>query len=387
MDYKTFFITNIATVIVFTVSVSILAWYNRRIRGMLWFAGALITWLAKLILQVLEAPGRALFTDLPANELYLVSIAMQFAGLYWFLVEKTARFLWLWIAIGILVCAYTVLFLLHIPYAGNIMNIPFVLMCVGAAWVILRSRREGFVRISRVAAAVVFAQGCVAGYRAVITNLYFVRPWAIVKAQGNPEWMYSLAAAAFLASCMVMCYIWLLVSELNGELAAQALTDPLTGAMNWRALEAAAQRETARASRHGYPMSVIMIDVDDFKRLNDAHGHAAGDMVLKSLVETVKSMLRTQDLFARTGGDEFAILLPDTALQSGSAIAERIRKTVEELVTDFEAKQIRFTVSAGVSLFDSARGFECVMRSADKAMYKAKEHGRNRVYLEDIAIA
>lgn len=389
MDYSTFFLTNIATVIVFTVSVTVLAWYNRRVTGMVWFAGALITGLIKLVLQGISPGSRAVYTDLPANELYLVSIAMQFEGLHWFVERKAARFLWLWIAVGLLLLTYMILFFLRVPYIGNVLNIPFVAICLGTAWVLARSRREGFLRISRVAAVVVFAQGCVAGYRAVITNLYYVSPWATNRAQYDPHWMYSLAAAAFLAACMAMCFIWFLVCELNGELAAQALTDPLTGALNWRALEAAAQREAARSSRHGFPLSIIMIDIDDFKLLNDAHGHAAGDLVLKDLVRTVKSMLRTQDLFARTGGEEFAILLPDTTIESGMAIAERIRKAIEGLVIKYEGKKIVYTISAGVSQFDSARGFEGVMRRADKAMYKAKEQGRNRVILEagDEAVA
>ena len=381
MDYRTFFITNIVSVIVFTVSVSILAWYNRRVKGMLWFAGALITGLIKLVLQAFSTADRSFYTDLPANELYLVSITMQFMGLYWFVVRKPVRFLWLWITVGLLLCAYTIMFFLRIPYIGNVLNIPFIAICLGTAWVVARSRRKGFLRINRVAAAVVFGQGCVAGYRAVITDLYYVHPWAINKAQGDPHWMYSLAEAAFLAACMV-CYIWLLVSELNGELEALAHTDPLTGALNWRALEAAAQRETARSVRHGFPLSMIILDIDDFKLLNDRYGHAAGDQVLKELVQTVKSMLRTQDVFARTGGEEFAILLPDTNLPSGLAIAERIRKAVEVLVVKFEAAPIGFTISAGVAQFDASRGFEGVMRRADSAMYKAKEQGRNRVLSE-----
>ncbi len=386
MDHRTFFITNIATVVIFAVSVTVLAWHNRRVAGMRYFAAALVLLLIKLVLQAISSGDRSSYTDLPANELYLISITIQFMGVYWFAVRKPTRFLWLWVAVAVLLCAYTVMFFLHVPYIGNVLNIPFVAICLGTAWIAARCRREGYRRISRVTAAVVFAQGCVAGYRAVITNLYYVHPWATNMAQQDPHWMYSLAAAGFLAECMAMCYIWLLVCELHGELAEQALTDPLTGAMNWRALESAAERETARSCRHGFPLSMIVIDIDHFKQLNDAHGHAAGDLVLKALVRIAKSMLRTQDILARTGGEEFVILLPDTTVQSGTAIAERIRKAVEELVIEYEGKAIRSEISAGVAQFEAAQGYECLMRRADAAMYKAKEQGRNRV-LPSAAIA
>lgn len=276
---------------------------------------------------------------------------------------------------------YVFLFLARIPYAGNFLNIPFVLVCFASAWMMLKCARAPFLGVSRVTAAVLFGQGIVAGYRAVLTNLRYMVPSATVNAQTDPRWLYSLAAAAFLAACMVMCQLWLLVTELRRELAVQATTDPLTGALNRRAMEEAAFRETARSIRHGFPLSIVMIDVDGFKRLNDTRGHAAGDCALQALVHLAKANLRAQDVLARTGGEEFAILLPDTPVPAALATAERIRHAVEQLEVPFESGPIRFTVSAGVARFEPARGFETMMRHADAAMYEAKEHGRNRVLM------
>jgi diguanylate cyclase (GGDEF)-like protein len=379
VDYGTFFFTNIASVTVYAVCVGLLAWYNRRLIGMRWFAASLLTGLAKLILQGLEGRLRPECSDLPANELYLVSIGMQFLGLRWFVVRKPMQFVWPGTAVGAVLGVYTVLFLAKIAYSGNIINIPFVGICLWSAWVVARGAKGPFSAVSRVTAAVLCGQAGVAGYRAVLTNLSYSQPWKTVEAQPDPRWLYSLAAGAFLAAFMAMCFLWYMMTELERELAEQARTDPLTGALNRRAMEHLAGREAARSIRANHPLSMILLDIDDFKHLNDTRGHAAGDRALQALVVCARSMLRQQDCLARTGGEEFAVLLPDTEASSAVTVAERIRKQIEALAIPFESGPIRLTISAGVSRFDPRRGLEAMIRSADAAMYEAKEQGRNRV--------
>jgi diguanylate cyclase (GGDEF)-like protein len=246
--------------------------------------------------------------------------------------------------------------------------------------------KHGRAAVSRVAAIITSAQAGVMAYRAVLTNLRYTRPWETVHAQNDPRWLYSLALAAFLVTCMVMCYLWYLVTELSRVLAEQARTDPLTGALNRRAMEEAALRETARSIRYRHQLCMIVLDVDHFKELNDARGHAAGDCALQALVRQVKTMLREQDLIARTGGEEFTVLLPDTPASAGIVVAERVRQAIEALEVPFENQPIRFTVSAGVAQFDPSQGgWESMMRSADSAMYEAKEHGRNSVCTANVA--
>jgi diguanylate cyclase (GGDEF)-like protein len=377
MDYGTFFFTNIVSMTVFTACISLLAWRNRGVIGMRWFAGGLILGLVKLILQGLEGKVSPVLGSMVPNELYLISSLLQLMGFHWFVLRRPFRHRWPFLALGLSLAAYTAMFLGKIPYSGNVINIPNVLVCAVSAWMLFQYGRAA---VSRVAAVIVTAEGAVMAYRAVLTNFRYMRPWETVHAQTDPRWLYSLAAASFLATCMVMCYLWYLVTELSRVLAEQARTDSLTGALNRRAMEEAALRETARSIRYHRQLCMIVLDVDHFKELNDARGHAAGDHALQALVCQVKTMLREQDLIARTGGEEFTILLPDTSASAGVIAAERVRQAIEAMEVPFENRPIRFTVSAGVAQFDPSQGgWENMMRRADSAMYEAKEHGRNAV--------
>jgi diguanylate cyclase (GGDEF)-like protein len=379
MDYGTFFFTNIASVTVFTVCIGVLAWHNRRVNGVLWFAGAQIVGLIKLVLQGLEGKAPAIWTSMTANELYLVSIAMQWMGLYWFVERKPFRHRLLWIPIGVVLAAYSSTFVAKIPYTGNVINLPFILLCGFSAWTLWKHSKGLFADVARVSTVVALAQACIAAYRAALTNISYMRPWETVIAHSDPRWLYSLAAAAFLAACMAMCEMWLLVTELQGELDRRARTDPLTGAMNRRSMEEAALRETARGLRYGNAVSMIMLDIDNFKHLNDTRGHAAGDFALQVFARHLNCQLRQQDSLARMGGEEFAILLPDTSGQAAFNIAERVRLAIANLEVQFESGPIRVTICAGVAQLIPECGWEEMMRRADAAMYSAKRRGRNMV--------
>jgi len=378
MDYRTFFFTNIASMTVFTLCISVLAWRNRSIIGMRWFAGSLIVGLAKLVFQGLEGKLPPVLGSMLPNELYLISTLLQLIGLHWFVVRRPFQHKWPFLLIGLTLPLYTLMFLGKVPYSGNVINLPNVVVCAASSWMLLKYGRAA---VSRVTAIILAGQACGMGYRAWLTNMRYMRPWETVHAQTDPRWLYSLALLSFLATCLVMCDFWYLVTELGRVLAEQARTDSLTGALNRRAMEEIALRETARSIRHGHPMCMIVLDVDHFKRLNDSRGHAAGDCALQALVNQVKTMLRKNDQIARTGGEEFTILLPDTSASAGILAAERVRQAIEALEVVFENEPIRFTVSAGVAQFDPGQGnWENTMRCADSAMYEAKEHGRNTVW-------
>jgi diguanylate cyclase (GGDEF)-like protein len=380
MHYGTFFFTNIASVSAFTICLGQLVVHRSKIVGLRWFAAALVAGLAKLILQGLEGIVPAMLAGMIANELYLLSFFMQYLGLHWFVNRTPMRNSGLWVTLAVILSSYTVLCISKISYTGNVINIPFVAICGISAYMLLRDGKGPFKVLSRVAAAILLADMGVAAYRAVLTNLRYTRPWETVNAHSDPRWLYSLAVMAFLATFMNLSYFGFLVTELGREMAEQARTDSLTGILNRRAMEGTALREAARSARHGYPLCMIAIDIDDFKHINDTYGHAAGDRALQAMTKRIHSMLRTSDYFARMGGEEFAILLPNTSADAGIGTAERIRKEVEALEIPLEYGSVKMTISAGVTqLAASLDAWESMMRRADAAMYAAKQHGRNRV--------
>ena len=170
------------------------------------------------------------------------------------------------------------------------------------------------------------------------------------------------------------------VAELENALAearAVAFVDPLTGALNRRGFDQACQRELARTRRNGVPLSVAHIDLDDFKRLNDSFGHQAGDRALVHLVDLLHKSMRPTDVLCRFGGEEFVILLPDTAVEDAAAAVARFQ-------SDFSARAIPgtecfMTFSAGVVVHAGDESIDTTIQRADAATYTAKRSGKNCV--------
>jgi diguanylate cyclase (GGDEF)-like protein len=160
-----------------------------------------------------------------------------------------------------------------------------------------------------------------------------------------------------------------------------AIQDGMTGIHNKRYFTEFLEREIAVATRHGHPLSLVMFDVDHFKKVNDSHGHLAGDAVLKDLAARIKPRIRREDLFARYGGEEFACVLPSTALPGGIVFAEQLRTMIEERPCSFENQRIPFTISLGVTTMHRETGVDpaTLIKRADENLYSAKRGGRNRV--------
>ncbi len=163
------------------------------------------------------------------------------------------------------------------------------------------------------------------------------------------------------------------------ELARQAVIDGLTQLNNHRHFYSILKQEISRSARHGYPLALILADIDHFKSINDFFGHLVGDRILKAAADRLKSALRDSDHIARYGGEEFAILLPSTPLEKGILVAERLREAVERMKVPHDQKTISVTMSFGVAAIDGGRevGVENFIRAADEALYKAKAAGRN----------
>jgi len=165
-------------------------------------------------------------------------------------------------------------------------------------------------------------------------------------------------------------------------------TDELTGTYNMRAFSSMLQRAFRQAVRYGHALSVVMIDSDNLKQVNDNHGHESGNRLLQHLVRCIHEQLRGSDVMARFGGDEFIVLLPETSNKGALEMAERIRKAVETSRFDVRSGDTNITVSLGVASYPEDGGnLDVILDKADKAMYRAKRRGRNRVvaYIEDEA--
>ena len=170
------------------------------------------------------------------------------------------------------------------------------------------------------------------------------------------------------------------LQDANGRLEHLASTDALTGIMNRRSFVEALEREHRRCIRHREEMALVLFDLDYFKEINDNHGHPAGDAVLKAMAAAVLEQIRTEDYFARLGGEEFALLLPETDPPHANQFSERIRQTIENLRVAFQKKQISVTASFGVTYLHPADNDEdSIFIRADRALYEAKKKGRNQV--------
>lgn len=181
---------------------------------------------------------------------------------------------------------------------------------------------------------------------------------------------------ALVLTIVVINIVQNVIRDLQTQLVAQTITDPLTGAYNRRYFDARAAEAIETTRRRAAAASLLMIDIDHFKRLNDQFGHAAGDSVLKALVATMGYRLRKLDLVFRIGGEEFVVLLPDTREAEARAVAEELRAAVERARLHPRAQ---VTVSIGVAGLHADETPEAWLKQADQALYAAKHAGRNRV--------
>lgn len=169
--------------------------------------------------------------------------------------------------------------------------------------------------------------------------------------------------------------------ELEKKLEYLAMTDPLTGLCNRRQFFNLAEREMARARRYKVKISLLMLDIDHFKSINDTYGHSVGDLVLQKFPQRCQKILRDIDVIGRLGGEEFGILLPETDIKEGWIVAERLlRELAESEVKTAEGQLIRFTASIGIATLPEEHcDIDKLLAHADQALYIAKRAGRNRV--------
>jgi diguanylate cyclase (GGDEF)-like protein len=173
-------------------------------------------------------------------------------------------------------------------------------------------------------------------------------------------------------------------AHLHRLVQQQALTDELTSLPNRRRFMTEFRRESQRADRAGTPLSVIVLDIDDFKQVNDTWGHETGDLVLRGLAEALAAATRTVDLAARLGGEEFAILLPNTDAEGAQGVAERIQQDLSELAVPVGDTTVGATASFGISSFPDLAALGDLLNDADRSLYEAKRTGKNRIVVSRV---
>ncbi|MGO4999579.1 diguanylate cyclase [Oceanisphaera sp. W20_SRM_FM3] len=179
--------------------------------------------------------------------------------------------------------------------------------------------------------------------------------------------------------------ILMTAERLQADLIIQANHDPLTGALNRRSSNVLYKKAIAHSRRHAQPLSLLMMDLDEFKKVNDQLGHALGDKILCRFVSVTQKTLRTEDIFCRFGGEEFVALLPNTSMQAALSVANRLRCAFEIdsslMETNKSHPSFSITVSVGIAELQPDENFENLLRRADNALYLAKNNGRNRCEL------
>ena len=188
---------------------------------------------------------------------------------------------------------------------------------------------------------------------------------------------YTLVGIGYLAS--------ILITE-QQLLKTISSHDSLTGLLNRRGLDLSIQTMLGRANRSKECISVIALDIDHFKHINDTYGHDAGDLALKSLATALSEKNRASDIWCRLGGEEFGLILPECPIDVARKTAEKIRQRVEEITVTYEQHTIKFTASLGVSSACASADIDELLKDADKALYAAKNQGRNRVCVAEANI-
>ena len=224
------------------------------------------------------------------------------------------------------------------------------------------------------------ALGAQAIYYLVLATTVFSLP-PVEKPLAQVPFFGWLFLIPMLLSIMVVFGVVLLVNQtIATRLKESARRDVLTEALTRRAMEEVAEDELARSRRHDLPLSLLLLDIDHFKLVNDQYGHAAGDTALRQFAGAVRRCLRREDVFGRLGGEEFCALLPSTAVGGAAQLAERIRQSVANLAVEAGGHRLSMKVSIGVaSLGEHGGNWDELVNQADRAMYAAKRAGRNRV--------
>ncbi|CAJ0790331.1 hypothetical protein LMG19083_01989 [Ralstonia psammae] len=256
--------------------------------------------------------------------------------------------------------------------------------CMALVWMLVRHSPAGRPTYPyRVTAIIAF----VFGVCQLARGIYFLS----LDAASSPSMFATagsvllLVVAAAIMPVLSMSAMLMVHDALLADACDAANRDFLTGALSRQGFEALARRHVSRVQRHPRPLALLILDLDHFKRINDTLGHASGDAVLRAFVQMAQAQLRPTDVLGRIGGEEFALLLPDTDSGNAMHLAERLRKAAAEQVVLAGTQPCRYSISGGVAAWQPDESFDRLSARADRALYDAKHQGRNRICAADAA--
>ncbi|CAG0930595.1 MAG: hypothetical protein EFKGCFLK_02225 [Rhodocyclaceae bacterium] len=353
--------------------------YAARVRGAGHWTWANIALAAGLLLLGLSDTGNNLAARIIGNTLLVLTAALYYLAIQRLLGDKPHGRL-AWSAVAAAGIVFALQWSSAAPYGlavGTLSIALAILTGLSAARLLLPPAAE--VPVSHRFTGLLFLVGCL---------LMAARLAYTVLADHPPDHLFAadfwqgaiLGIAHIVVMLMSLGFALMIVDQLAAELGRQATLDELTGIGNRRVFYSRAEAELARCRRRNTPLSLLMIDLDRFKSINDTLGHAAGDRTLRRFAGLIGPQLREYDFFARLGGEEFSVLLPDTTEEVALSIAERLRQLTEAEHLPVPGFAVPTTASIGVAqLREEERGIDELMHRADLALYAAKSSGRNRV--------
>lgn len=357
---------------------------NPRLRGLGWLGGALASGGTGALLLLLA--GRVpSFLAGPCSEMgiLLAFVLLQSAVLE--LMRERSRTPWLGLGLlGVEAVTQVCLVWVHDSLRIRIVALSLLVSVqVFETSVLLGRRAKVGMRASVwFSAGILACFGVVNGFRGAVYGLG-------LETYARLRWLEMVVFVGYLTAALGIAFgfFWMTTAQLSAELEHMASTDPLTRVYNRRVFRDWCEKELARSRRQGSIFSLLVMDVDHFKRVNDRFGHSVGDLVLCEVVEQLQDSVRGIDVLGRWGGEEFMALLPGASAEAALLVAERVRSNVERLRLPevlpemaFEGLGLLLTVSLGVASWRGGEdGVEAMLERADRALYRAKTEGRNRV--------